>query len=146
MRDACIAAQQPCWPVTGLCEVRGVGRRGFSADQKRQAAPARSHEEIDGLARRKALAEKTQHRSGRRRLGKHLQDEGEDVGRCTGRRVMQLAGVSGESRRRRGPQPPESRHGSGVAPQLRARHCAVTAPHGAWCGDSTYLWTAEGWW
>ena len=94
-----------------LCEVLDVGRSGFYDDQQRQAAPALSHEEIDVLARIKAIAEKTHASYGSRRLVKHLQDEGDDVGRFTGRRVMKLAGVSVESRRRRGPKTPESRHG-----------------------------------
>jgi len=44
-----------------------------------------------------------------------------------------------------GPQTPESRQGYGGAPHLLERTCAVTAPHGAWGGDVTDIWTEEGW-
>jgi putative transposase len=33
-----------------------------------------------------------------------------------------------------------------VAPNLLERHGDVEAPQVAWCGDLTYLGTAEGWW
>ena len=146
LKYAFIAENQQCWPVTGLCEVLAVGRRGFYADHKRQAAPLLRRPEIDGLERLTAIAEKTEHSYGRRRLPRQLQDEGYAVGRFTGRRLLQQAGGSGEGRRRRGPKPPESRHGYGVAPNLRARNVEVTAPNVAWCGEVTDIWTEEGWW
>jgi putative transposase len=145
LRYAFIAEHQHCWPVTVLCEVLEVGRSGFYDYQKRQAAPALSHAEIDVLERIKAISEKTNHSYGSRRPVKHLQDEGYDVGRFKVRRLMKLAGVSVESRRRRGPKTTDSRHGYGVAPNLLARHLDMTAPNVAWCGDITYIWTEEGW-
>jgi putative transposase len=146
LKYAFIADHQRAWPVAVLCEVLGVGRSGFYAYQKRQAAPALSCEEIALLERIKAISAKTEHSYGSRRLTKHLQDEGYDVGRFRVRRLMKQAGVSVEGRRRRGPKTTESRHGYGVAPNLLERHCDVTAPNGVWCGDVTYVWTEEGWW
>jgi transposase InsO family protein len=142
---AFIADNRQTWPVAVLCDVLGVRRSGFYDYQKRQAAPALSGEEIDLLARLKALSEKTHHRYGSRRMTEQLQDEGYDVGRFKVRRWMQQAGVSVEGRRRRGPKTAERRHGYGVAPNLWARHFDVTAPNVAWCGDVTYIWTEEGW-
>jgi putative transposase len=142
---ACIAEHQQTWPVSVLCEVLEVGRRGFSAYHRRQAVPALSPEEIPVLERIKAIAAKTNHRYGSRRMTTQLQDEGYDVGRFTVRRLMQQAGVSVEGRRRRGPKTTDSRHGYGVAPNLLERNCDVTAPHVAWCGDITDIWTEEGW-
>jgi putative transposase len=104
-----------------------------------------SGEEINLLERLKAISEKTHHSYGSRRMTKQLQDEGYDVGRFKVRRLMKQAGVSVEGRRRRGPKTTDTRHGYGVAPNLLERHCAVTAPNVAWCGDITYIWTAEGW-
>ena len=123
----------------------GVGRSGFYAYQKRQAAPALSREEIDLLERIKAISERTHHSYGSRRLSKQLQDEGYDVGRFKVRRLMKQAGVSVEGRRRRAPKTTDSRHGYGVAPNVLARNFDVAAPNVAWCGDVTYIWTEEGW-
>ena len=141
-----MADQQQSWPVSVLCEVLGVGRSGLSDDLKRQAAPALSPEEIALRERIKTIAEKTHHRSGSRRMTRQLQDEGYEVGRFTVRRFMQQAGVSVEGRRRRGPKTTDSRHGYGVAPNMLERNGDVMAPHVAWCGDITSLWTEEGWW
>jgi transposase InsO family protein len=145
LKYAFIAAHQHCGPVSVLCEVLGVGRSGFYDYQKRQAAPLLSHEEIDMLERIKAISEKTDHSYGSRRLVKHLQDEGYKVGRFKVRRLMKQAGVSVEGRRRRGPKTTASRHGYGVAPNLLERNFDVPAPHVAWCGDITFIWTEEGW-
>lgn len=113
-------------------------------DHKRQAAPLLSHAEIDLLERIKALSEKTAHRDGSRRLVKPLQAEGYRVGRVKVRRLMKEAGGAVQGRRRSRPKTTDSRHGYGVAPTLLERHCDVTAPHGAWCGDLTSIWTQEG--
>ena len=145
MKYAFIADHQQSWPVSVLCEVFGVGRSGFYDDLKRQADPALSPEEVALLARIKALSAKTHHSDGSRRMTTQLQDEGYDVGRFKVRRVMKQAGVSVEGRRRHAPKTTDSRHGYGVAPNVLARHCAVTAPNVAWCGDITSLWTEEGW-
>jgi putative transposase len=146
LKYAFIADNQQSWPVAVLCDVLGVGRSGFYAYQKRQAAPALSPEEIDVLERIKAIAAKTNHRYGSRRMTTQLQDEGYDVGRFTVRRLMQQAGVSVQGRRRSRPTTTDSRHGYGVAPNLLARNVDGMAPHVAWCGDITYIWTEEGWW
>jgi putative transposase len=98
-----------------LCEVLEVGRRGFSAYHRRQAVPALSPEEIPVLERIKAIAAKTNHRYGRRRMTTQLRDEGYDVGRFTVRRLMQQAGVVVQGRRRSRPTTTDSRHGYEVA-------------------------------
>jgi transposase InsO family protein len=57
---------------------------------------------------------------------------------------MKPAGVSASGRTTRQPRTTASRHGFGVAPHLLARHVDVTAPHEAWCGDITAVWTEDG--
>jgi putative transposase len=145
VKYAFIADHQQTWPVAVLCDVLGVGRSGFYDYQRRQTVSALSGEEIDLLARIKAIAQQTAHSYGSRRMSKQLQDEGYAVGRGKARRLMKQAGVSVEGRRRRGPKTTDSRHGYGVAPNLLERHFDVAAPNVAWCGDVTYIWTEEGW-
>jgi len=145
LRDAFRADHQQTWPVVVLCEVLEVGRSGLYDDQRRQRAPARSGAEIELLERIKAIAEKTRHRYGSRRLATQLQEAGDEMGRFKVRRVMKQAGVSVAGRCRRRPQTPESRHSNAVAPNLLERHFDVGAPNGAWCGDITSIWTEEGW-
>jgi transposase InsO family protein len=40
----------------------------------------------------------------------------------------------------------DASHGQAVAPQVRQRQCDIEPPDTASGGDSTSLWTAEGWW
>jgi transposase InsO family protein len=58
---------------------------------------------------------------------------------------MKQAAVSVARPRRRAPHTTDSRHGSAVAPNILERNFDVAAPNVAWCGDITYVWTAEGW-
>jgi putative transposase len=111
LKYAFIAEHQETWPVAVLGEVCGVGRSGFYAYQRRQAGPSLSCKETERLERIKAIAHKTDHRYGSRRMSKQLQEEGYEVGRCKVRRVMQQAGGSVDGCRRRAPQTTESRHG-----------------------------------
>ena len=122
-----------------------MGRSGFYAYQRRQRAPARRGEEIELLERLQAIAAKTRHSYGSRRLVKQLQEEGYEVGRFQVRRLMKQAGVAVAGRCRRRPHTPDSRHGDAVAPNLLERHFDVGAPKVAWCGAITYIWTEEGW-
>jgi putative transposase len=146
LQYACIAAHQQTWPVAVLCDVLGGGRRGFSDDHRRQAVSSLSGEDLDFLERIPAIAQKTHHSYGSRRMSQQLQEEGDAVGRWRARRLMTQAGVSVAGRRRRGPKTPDSRHGYGVAPNLLDRTCDVMAPNVAWCGEVTDIWTEEGWW
>ena len=146
LTDACIAAHPQTWPVAGRCDVLGGGRRGLSADQRRQAGSSRRGEASDVLARIPAMAQQTNPRDGRRRMRQQLQEEGDAVGRWSARRLLTPAGVSVAGRRRRRPKPPERRPGSGGAPHLLDRHGAVMAPHVAGGGEGTDLWTEEGGW
>ena len=124
-QSAFIADHQRTWPVGGLGDVWRGSRSGFYDDQRRQAAPAL-------LAQITVRAEKTPHRYGSRRLAKPLQGAGDQVGRFKGRRLMKPAGIAVQSRRRRRPTTTESRHSSGVAPNLLERHFDVLAPKVGW--------------
>lgn len=145
MTYAFLAENQSRWPVSVLCEVLQVSRRGFYAYQQRQARPVIDPVEGALLARVKAIAAETRESYGSRRMAKQLQDDGFAVGRCKARRLMQEAGVRARRARPRGPITTESRHGYSIADNVLARHFDVAKPDQAWAGDITYIWTAEGW-
>ena len=115
------------------------------AYQQRQARPVIDLVAWALLARVKAIAAETRESDGSRRMAKQLQDDGVAVGRCKARRLMQEAGVRVRRAKPRGPITTESRHGSGIADNILARHCDVAKPDQAWAGDITDIWTAEGW-
>lgn len=47
--------------------------------------------------------------------------------------------------KQRGPVTTDSRHGDAVAPTLLARQFGAARPEPGWGGDSSDVWTAEGW-
>ena len=91
------------------------------------------------------MAAGTRHSYGSRRMATPLQDEGFAVGRAKARRLMHQAGVAVQRPKRRGPVTTASRHGDEVAPNLLARQFDVAKPDHVWVGDSSYVWTGEGW-
>jgi putative transposase len=140
-----MAEHQETWPVAVLCEVFEVSRSGFYAYLHRCATPPIDREDVELVARVKAMAAKTGHSSGSRRVAKQLQAEGGAVGRGKARRLMRDAGVTVHRPPHRRPQTTESRHDHSVAPNLLARQFDVAKPDQVWVGDITSLWTAEGW-
>jgi putative transposase len=139
-----MAAHQETWPVAVLCEVFEVSRSGFYAYLLRQGAAPFDREEVELVARVKAIAAQTGQSYGSRRMAKQLQAEGFQVGRCKARRLMQEAEVVVRRPTHRRPLTTNSRHGYGIAPNLLARQFDVEQPDQAWVGDITYVWTAEG--
>ena len=140
-----IAEPQDSWPVSVLCEVLDVSRRGLYESLPRQAKGSVEAEEVALCTRVNAMAADTRHRDGRRRMAKQRQAAGLHVGRAKARRLMHQAGVAVPRPRRRGPRTTDSRHGDEVAPNLLARQCDVTAPDHVWAGAITSSWTAAGW-
>jgi putative transposase len=140
-----MAEHQHQWPIAVLCEVFEVRRSGFYAYLQRHAAPTIDREEVELVARVKAIAAKTGYSYGSRRIAKQLQAAGYAVGRCKARRLMHEAGVVVRRSTHQRPLTTDSRHGHAVAPNLLARQFDVAGPDQAWVGDITYVWTAEGW-
>jgi putative transposase len=131
--------------VSILCEVLDVGRSGYYDYVERQKKTRIDAEALQLRSRVQAIHAETAQSYGSRRMAKQLQDEGFAVGRYKVRRLMKEVGVEVKCRSRRRPQTTDSRHGFGVAPNLLERRFDVDRPNAAWCGDVTYLWTAEGW-
>jgi putative transposase len=140
-----MAEHQETWPVAVLCEVFEVSRSGFYAYLHRRATPPIDREDVELVARVKAIAAQTGQSYGSRRMAKQLQAEGFAVGRCKARRLMQEAAVVVRRPTHRRPLTTNSRHSYGMAPNLLARQFDVAKPDQAWVGDITYVWTAEGW-
>ena len=127
------------------CEVLAVCRSGVYDYLSRQAGAEIDAEEVTLLARVKAIAAGTRHSYGSRRMAQQLQDEGFAVGRAKARRWMNQAGVAVQHPKRRGPVTTDSRQGYAIAPNLLARQFDVAKPDHVWGGDSSYVWTGEGW-
>jgi putative transposase len=141
-----MAEHHDTWPMTVLCEVLEVSRSGFYAYLRRRGAAGKAGDELVLVAQVKAIAAKTRHSYGSRRMAKQLQAEGFTVGRAKARRLMQAAGVTVRRPTHHRPMTTDRHHGYGVAPTLLTQQCDVATPDQGWVGDITSLWTQEGWW
>jgi putative transposase len=140
-----MAQYQARWPISVMGEVLQVSRSGLYAYVQRQASADGGAEEAALLTRVQAIAAETRHTYGSRRMATPLQDDGFAVGRDKARRLMRQAKLTVQRRKQRHPVTTDSRQGDTVAPHLLARQFAVAKPQQVWVGDSTYVWTAEGW-
>jgi putative transposase len=139
-----IAAKKAEHSIKIMCRVLGVSRSGFHAwvvrePSARAVADARLSERIAAIHAdsRKTYGSPRVHAE--LRLEDHLR-----VGRKRVERLMRLAELSGQVKRRRG-RTTIRVQGVRTAPDLVERDFAPTAVNRLWCADITYVRTWEGW-
>ncbi len=153
MRFSFIQEHRGQWPVGALCRTLGVTRPGYGAWQRRHEA----NQEVPSLHRqedaRLTLCIKAAHRQGRRlygspRVHRTLRQQGVCISRKRVARLMRQAGLRGVCRGRRKPCTTQSNPRLPVAANLLERRFTpeqVGMVNRVWCGDITYVPTAEGW-
>jgi transposase InsO family protein len=147
VKYACILAHRQQFRLSLMCRLLQVSRSGFYAAQRRTpSAQSRRREQL-----RTAIAT-VYHSSrgtyGSPRIYRDLRSDKSAYGRHLIARLMREAGLRAKPRRRRQPLTTNSQHAYGVAPNVLQRRFAVKEASGlnqAWCGDITYIRTAEGW-
>jgi len=149
MRFAFIQQQRERWPLGIMCRLLGVTRQGYTAWQKRQQQPNRRQQEDARLL----LQIKVAHRCGRKKYGsprvfRALRAQGVRVSRKRIARLMRQARLKGVCRGRRKPQTTQSNHRLPIANNLLKRRFSpqeIGDLNQMWCGDITYVPSAEGW-
>jgi transposase InsO family protein len=143
MRYGFIRQQMKAYPVTVLCRVMRVSRSGFYDYLHRyKSAPS-----MDALLLNnqiKAVFRQSRSSYGSRRIVKHLQSEGRQIGRYRVRRLMRELGLEARQPRRY-KVTTDSRHSFPVAPNILNRQFDVAEPDRVWTADITYVWTLAGW-
>ena len=149
MRFAFIQEHRKQWPIAFQCQVLSVTRPGYSAWCKRQRQPgARQQEDVRLLLRIRAAHRRGRGKYGSPRVFRALRDQGVRVSRKRIARLMREAGLRGVWRCRRKPRTTQSNHRLPIAHNLLERRFSpqdVGGLNRAWCGDITYIATAEGW-
>lgn len=149
MRFAFIQQHRGHWPVTFQCRVLGVTRHGYYGWQKRQKHPgARQQQDARLLLRIKAAHRRGRGNYGSPRIFRALRDQGVRASRKRIARLMREAGLKGVWRGRHTPRTTQSNHRLPVAHNLLERRFApkeIGDLNQVWCGDITYIATAEGW-
>ncbi len=131
------------YPVTVLCRVMRVSRSGFY-DYLHRYKSAPGMDDLLLNSQIKAAFRQSGSTYGSRRLVKHLQSEGRQIGRYKVRRLMRELGLQARQPRRY-KVTTDSRHSFPVAPNLLNRQFDVAEPNRVWTADLTYVWTFAGW-
>ena len=149
MRFAFIQEHRGQWPLGLMCCTLGVTRHGYFAWTKRQRQPgARQREDARLLLRIKAAHRRGRKKYGSPRVFRALRDHGVRVSRKRIARLMREAGLRGVWRGRRKPRTTNSNHRLPIADNLLERRFSPKQVGGlnqVWCGDITYVPTADGW-
>jgi transposase InsO family protein len=147
VKYACIRAHREQFPLSLMCRLLQVSRSGFYAAQRREpSARTQSREKLRTVIA--ALYEASRGTYGSPRIYQELRNRERPCGRNLIARLMREAGLRAKSRRRFRPLTTDAKHGYGVVHNLLCRRFGVKETGGinqAWCGDITYIRTAEGW-
>lgn len=130
-----------------MCHALDVSRSGFYARQRRTpSARAKRRESLKQIIA--ARYEVSRGTYGSPRIYQDLRNEERPCGRNLIARLMRECGLRAKPRRRFRPLTTDAKHDYGVARNLLARRFSIKETAGinqTWCGDITYIRTAEGW-
>ena len=147
MKYACIRAHRKEFSLAAMCQALDVSRSGFYASQRRvPSARAKRRESLKQIIA--ARYEGSRGTYGSPRIYQELRNEERPCGRNLIARLMRECGLRAKPRRCYRPQTTDAKHDYGVARNLLARRFSIKETGGinqAWCGDITYIRTAEGW-
>jgi putative transposase len=143
MKYEFIAAHRDEFPISRMCQVLAVSRSGYYAWCK-QLTSAREMANQALLVKIRELFDQHKGRYGSNRIHRALRREGE---RCSHKRVARLMRQHGlRARRQRSyKRTTQSNHSLPVAANILEQDFTTTAPNQKWCGDISYVATAEGW-
>lgn len=143
MKFAFIRAEKAHFPLTVLCDVLDVSRSGFYAFCARGPSARAERDAVLSEDIRRIHLE-SESRYGSPRVHAELAVQGEQVSRKRVTRLMREQGLAGK-RRRRFKCTTDSKHTLPIAPNLLNRDFTAEQPNTAWVGDTTFVWTHEGW-
>jgi putative transposase len=143
MKYEFIAAHRDEFAISRMCRVLAVSRSGYYAWCDRPTS-AREMANQALLAKIKRWFDQRQGRYGSLRSHRALRREGE---RCSHKRVARLMRPHGlRARRQRSyRRTTQSNHTLPVAANILNQDFSTTTPNQKWCGDISYVATAEGW-
>lgn len=142
MKFAFIAAEKAFYDVRKLCKMLLVSRSGFYAWLERPASEREKENEVLS-ANIRDVFESSRRTYGAPRLMRELRSQGR---RCSKKRVARLMRENGlqARKKKRFVRSVSVAPGGAVENHLK-RKFRVDEPNSVWVGDTTYLWTREGW-
>jgi len=147
VKYACIRLYRHQFSLTTMCRVLQVSRAGFYAAERRVPS-ARARENVVLGALITTIYQNSRATYGSPRIHREVREGGWCCGRQRIARLMRETGLRARTRLRWRPATTNSKHGYAVPDNLLQRRFRVQEIGGtdrAWCGDVTYIRTAEGW-
>ncbi len=147
MKYACIRLYRQQFLLTTMCRILQVSRSGFYAAERR-APSARARENVVLGELITTIYQHSRATYGSPRIQREVRAGGWRCGRQRIARLMRETGLRARTRLRWRPATTNSKHGQVVPDNRLQRRFSVQEIGGtdrAWCGDVTYIRTAEGW-
>jgi putative transposase len=136
-------AHQAEFPIRVMCRVLGLSPSGYYAWLKRPPS-LRTKRDADLMGKIRRIHDDNRRVYGRPRIFAELKEEGEAVGEKRVGRLMKQEGITGASRRRRGPKTTQRRQDARPAADLVERDFTAAGPDQLWVADITYIPTWAG--
>jgi transposase InsO family protein len=131
------------YPADLVCQTIGVTKSSFYNRKRVSQTEREKRRGEEGEAVRKTF-EESRREYGRVRLKKALANKGIHMSEGKIGQLMKEEGLV-PKKCRKYKATTNSRHKYQVADNLLKREFQAPAPNKKWCGDSTYIWTEEGW-
>ena len=131
------------YPVDMICQTIGIGRRAFYY-RKRIPQTEKEQETIKLKEEAVKLFKANNSEYGRIRLHKAMKEAGHNISESRTRDLMKLANIKPKTTRKY-KATTNSKHNYEVAENLLKQDFTADKPNQKWCGDSTYIWTDQGW-
>lgn len=131
------------YPIEMVCRVLGISRSVYYSRSKKPNTP--KDEADNRLKEQIAELFKANHEEyGRLRMQRAMRSKGVIISQGKVRRLMKEANLVAKKARKY-KATTNSKHNYQVAENLLNREFSAERPNQKWCGDSTYVWTDEGW-
>lgn len=131
------------YPVSLVCETFGITRSAYY-NRVKNPYTNKEQELITLSEKAKELFNENHKEYGRKRLKKALCENGYRVSEGKTRKLMQMSNLR-PKKCRKYKATTNSKHSYSVAENLLKGNLEAERPNQKWCGDSTYIWTDEGW-
>lgn len=131
------------YPIEMVCRVLGISRSEYYLRSKEPYTPK---DEADSKLKEQLteLFKANHEEYGRMRMQKAMRAKGIRISQGKIRRLMKEAHLVAKKARKY-KATTNSKHSYPVAENLLNREFSAERPNQKWCGDSTYIWTEEGW-
>ncbi|WP_242841229.1 IS3 family transposase [Ruminococcus sp. NK3A76] len=131
------------YPINLVCQTLGISTRSYY-DRKENPRSNKEKEDLELVEKMQTIFAESYEEYGRVRMKKALEEAGYPMSEGKVGRLMRQGNMY-PKKCKKYRATTNSRHKYQVAENLLDRNFNADKPNRKWCGDSTYIWTDEGW-